>query len=583
MIEGKGSSAKRNVSMLALAVILILSGADAFSADAEKPAAPKEQSAEGAAQDMIDMKVPLFSERFASIPLAIVNDDPITLGDFKESIGMMHTDMKEGRAAGKKDYAALLNRLITVKLILQEAGNIGLDELPEVKQSIDAYSRIALLELFQKKKIENLKPDENEVDKIYKAIVREYGMLSVLFQNETAARNAEAQIKGGANLDEVLSKALKDGAAKGEKEVRYYKSAELLPQVAKALSGMKSGDLGPVIQVGTGFAVFKLEDIRYPENPQAREQARQEVIKAERVKVMEAYNKQLAKKYVKLKKAVFDSVNYEKGNLEKWGRDKRAVAEIKGDKPLTVAELTEALAKRFYHGVESAKSQKKMNEKKIEVLQELFAKRIFRLEAIRLGIDKSGEYKTMIKEYGNSVLFGTFVDRVIVPDIKLSNDELKAYYDKHTAEFSFPEMIRIRALPFGKMEDAANALEKLRKGTDFQWLSGNAEGRIDKGDAELLNLEKNLLVVTDLPVDISKAVEGAKPDDARIYSGKDGNFYVLYIQELVPAKPEQFVDVRERIAGIIYKEKLGKAVEDWADKLRKASDVKVYATGFSKN
>ncbi len=573
---------KKDMLPLVLAAVLIV-GMAAYAASDEKSVLPEQQIAEAEGQDMVTLKVPLFSAKFASMPVAVVNGDPITLEDFKDSIGSMHSDVKEGKTAAGKNYPALLNRLITVKLILQEARNIGLDELPEVKDAIASYSRITLLELFQKNKVKDVKPDEKVLDKIYKQMVKEYKVKSALFDKEEDARNVEGQVGSGGNFDELIDKAVSAGVLKVRNESQFFKSKDMLPQVSKVLSEMKEGAISPVIQVGPGFAIFRLDEVRYPDDPAAMAQARQQAVRIERVKAMEAYNKTLAKKYVKVKKSAFDSLNYEKGNIEKLLKDKRGIADIKGDKPVTVGELTEALAMKFYHGVESAKSLKKMNDKKAEIAQEVFAKRVYRLEAVRQGIDKSEEFGNMVKDYRDSVIFGAFIQKVIVPDIKLSNDELKEYYAKHVSEFSFPEMMRIRALAFGKKEDANIALEKLRKGTDFQWLSDNAEGRIEKGADEFSRLGSDLLIVSELPEDIRRSVEGAKAEDSRLYNGKGGYIYVLYIKEKVPASPQPFDEVKEAIAGRIYNEKLGKAVEEWADKLRKASDVTVYVTGFPKN
>ena len=42
-------------------------------------------------------------------------------------------------------------------------------------------------------------------------------------------------------------------------------------------------------------------------------------------------------------------------------------------------------------------------------------KRVFRKEALRLGLEKTESYKNKVQEYEASVLFGAFVNKVIVP------------------------------------------------------------------------------------------------------------------------------------------------------------------------
>ena len=175
------------------------------------------------------------------------------------------------------------------------------------------------------------------------------------------------------------------------------------------------------------------------------------------------------------------------------------------------------------------------------------------------------------------MIFGAFIQKVVVPDIKLKEEELKTYYNEHVIEYTMPEMMKINSIVFTKREFAERALEKLRKGTDFQWLVKNAEGQIDKSDSkDTLNFEGKILTTKDLPEGVRKSVSGARPGDYRLYESPGSYFYVLAIQDVIPAKPQPFEEAKKKIAKIIFDNKLKKSVEEWADKLRAVSDVKVY-------
>jgi hypothetical protein len=175
------------------------------------------------------------------------------------------------------------------------------------------------------------------------------------------------------------------------------------------------------------------------------------------------------------------------------------------------------------------------------------------------------------------VIFGAFIQKVVVPDIKLKKEELKTYYDDHIKEYTTPEMMKINSVVFAKREFAEEALEKLRKGTDFQWLAENAGGQIDKRNSkDVLNFEGKFLAIKHLPEGVRKSVSGAKPGDFRLYESPEGYFYALAIQDVIPAKPQPYAETREAIAKILYNEKLNKAVEEWAEKLGAVSEVKVY-------
>ena len=174
------------------------------------------------------------------------------------------------------------------------------------------------------------------------------------------------------------------------------------------------------------------------------------------------------------------------------------------------------------------------------------------------------------------MVFGAFVRKAVVPDVKITDDELRAYHSEHIAEYTTPEMMRIDGLAFGKRADAESAIEKLRKGTEFQWLSANAEGQADKNSKGLLRFEGKLLTTKDLPEGVQKAVSGGRSGDARLYADPKGYFYVLLLRDVLPAKPKPFEEARPEVTQKVFDQKLKKAMDDWTNKLRAASDIKIY-------
>jgi hypothetical protein len=137
-------------------------------------------------------------------------------------------------------------------------------------------------------------------------------------------------------------------------------------------------------------------------------------------------------------------------------------------------------------------------------------------------------------------------------------------------------MIKFNSLAFLRREDAEGAIERLRKGTDFQWLKANAEGQVEKTAQDLLDFEGKPLMTKELPEDMQKVLSGIRAGDFKLYGSSGGYFYVLAVQDVAPSKPKPFNEVRQEIAMKVFNEKLKKAVEDFADKLRALSDVKIF-------
>ena len=515
--------------------------------------------------------------------LAIVNDDPITMGEFNRALSAIHSEKEEERQTGRIDYKAILDRLITLRLVRQEALNIGLNELPEVKEMVQNYGRQTLVGLLRGEYVKGISADEEEVDRLYKEAVREFKLKSVRFEKKEEAVKIEEEIKSKGNFDDIVNRVSADKTGRGNVEGVYFKGEDLLPQVIDAASKMEIGSISPVIEIKEGFIIFKLEDTRLPENLAAKDTARKQALEYKRQKALEEYKDSLIKKYARINEEVLEGIDYDLSieEIDKLLKDTRVVAEIEGEQPITVGELTEALKDKYYHGVESAVKRKKLNDKKRLLLYDnMLQKRVFMKEALKQDIDKSPVYKSMVKEYESSVLFNTFIGKVIAPDIKADAEMLEKYYKEHIADYSSPEMMRINSIVFLNRDDAEGALEKLKKGTDFKWLIANAGGQVDKDAKGLIPFQGTVIATGDLDEDLRKAISGAESGDVRLYTSPEKYYYVLYIQDVFPSKPLPLEELKEGIREKVIREKLNKAIEDWEKKLREVYEVKVYATEF---
>ncbi len=522
-----------------------------------------------------EQKLPLVKGKTV---VAMVNDEPITLEEFKEELAALNKGKAEKEMADKKGEAELLRRLVNSRLMVQEGRRIGLDDLPDAKSLVDVFSKVTLREMLVERHLKNVKADEKGVERLYRELIGEWKINSILIEKEEEAKKVEEELKAGENFDELVKKLIEKGTAKGGEEKTYLKKKDLNPEVSEALSKMEVGSVSPIIPLKNGFVILKVEDIRYPDNPETKERAKEQGLALEKGKALKEYIRTLMKKYSVTHQKVLDSIDYEskEPGFEALLKDKRVVAEIKGEKPITVGEMTEQLRQQFYHGVNRAIESKRVNSAKVSTLEEMVYKRVLRKEALRLGIDKTKEYKNKVINYERSVVFGAFVQRAIVPDVQIKEEDIKHYYNEHIKEFTYPEMVKVRSLAFGKRGDAEDVIEKLRKGVDFQWLMGNAEGQLDKNTAGLIYLEGSAVATKSLPEGMQKALSGVRSGDLRLYASPEGHFYVLSITEVVPSKPQPYEETREMIAKRVFDEKLGKAVEAWAEKLRAVSDVKIY-------
>jgi len=510
--------------------------------------------------------------------VALVNGEPITLDELNDELTMLHQGVKGREKVGKEQISNLLRRLINTRLIVQEGRRMGLDELKELKERVDVFAKVTLRDELIERQIKDIKPDEKVVEELYKESIKEWKIKAILFEKEEDAKNMEGLLREGKDFDETLKKFLTDKKGKGNEEGIYQKNKELQPEIAEALSKMQVGSTSPVLRIKVGVVIFKLEDIRFPEDLKIRKEVELEVLRQRQTETFLKYDKTLKAKYVRINQELLKSLDFEskEPGFEKLLKDRRVLAEVKGEKPITVGEFTEYLKQQLFHGVEKAVESKRLNKRKDTVLDEMLQKRVLRKEALRLGIDKTETYKNKVKEEENGLIFGAFVKKAVAPEIKIKEEVVKTYYEQHIKEYTYPEMMKIDGLVFLKRDDAEKALTSLRQGTEYQWLKANAEGQVDKSRSGVLDFDGNLLTTKDLPEEVQKAVSGAKSGDFRLYESPKKYFYVLSIQEVIPPQPQPYSEAREKIANKIYGEKIIKAIEEYADKIRAVSEVKVY-------
>ncbi len=543
---------------------------------ATKPAT--EAKAPKSEEVTIRLNAPLFSPLFAKVPLAMVNDEAITVEDLKKTMGTIHEGMTEGKAVPKTNFPVLLKRLINSLLIIQEARTMELDKLEEIKTSVDDYSKKQLRELLLKEQVKGVKAGPKEVEKSYRERTTEWRLKSLIVDKLEDAKKVEVALKAGKKFDDLFDRNIKEGVAKeGGKSDIFLTREVIAPPMLVVLTKMKVGEISKMTPLDKGYLFYRVEEKRTKDNEAVKEQVVQELDAKARIAALEAFQESLIKKYV-TKKKLFDKFDFEnkKVKFETFLKDKRAVADIKGEKPVTVADMAEAIAQKFYHGVERAAESKKINKEKKAILHELLGNIVFDKEAKARKIDESDEYRNKVRSYSNSLLFGTFVTKVIRTEITVTKDELMAYHKIHAGDYTSTEAYKLDAIAFDTPQKAEEAALKLRQGADFKWYKANADGRVSIAKSFESIFTGDAIAKPNLPEPLQQALTGSASGDFRVFV--DGGLgYVISVVELAPARTLNYEEVEDAIKEAVFYEKLNKGVETWGDKLKSTSDVKIYA------
>lgn len=569
----------------------ILAASPAFAVEGPPAAAAKTaaKDAEGAAPEVAYahvrkgadvVKLPLFSPEAAATPIAQIDDDVVRLRELTEALSALHEAPRApGEKPGKKDFGPILERLIDAHLLVREGRQMGIGELPEVMQAVAELKEATARQMLQERALKGVAADPSEIERIYRDGVREWKVRSVLVAKEADAKWMRAQLKAGGSYDALAKKLVAEKKAQGGEQGGFLPRAKMLPEVLAALQKLNVGGVSPPVKLKDGFAVVKVEDVRYPEDPQARRQAEKAALSRRQKEALQKYYDALLKKYARIDAALLRKIDLEakKPGLEALEKDQRVLAKIEGAQPITVGELTKEIEGSFYHGVESAAKEKRLNREKPAVFDALLSRRIVPLEARARKIPESAEFKERVEDLTSRLVFSKFIEKAIAPGVKVSEEDLKEYYERHKADFSYPAFYKLDALVFASVKDAQSAVDRLRSGTDWKWLNANAEGQVPESKRTVL-LDGSTVSERTLPAEMVKALAGAKKGDYRLYAAASTEYAAIHVADVIASREQPFAEVRGEIGQKAFTSKLEEAIKTWAGKLRKASKVTVFIT-----
>ena len=339
------------------------------------------------------------------------------------------------------------------------------------------------------------------------------------------------------------------------------------PALSAAFLGKEVGSVTPVIKALDRFFVFKLTGVSYSEDPDARRRATKKALILKREKVLREYTDQLIEKYVSVDQEVFATIGT--SGFTDVEKDSRVLAEIADEYPVLVIDLSRYLKGKFYHGENTSGYGKALQSGFDTVLRDVLEERVYRREARETGIDETDYYRGLVADFENSLVFGTYLEKFLVPQVDVSEEEIKAFYEKRSDEFLLPRKIELDSLTFTEKRNAQKALEGLKRSADFKWLSSNVKGLKEDGVA------REELILDTLPQELQTLLAEVQPGDTGLYEPGGDIFKVFVVRAVPPRKVKPLDQVRSRITKELFGKRLSQVIEDLAAELREISEITI--------
>jgi len=529
----------------------------------------------GPVRTYVHVQVPMFSPLFDSTPLADVEGEVVTLRDLTNALAgsqSSHSDVAKKNEGG--DYTAVLERLIDTRLMLVEALAMELDEDPQVQQALADFETGTLRAMVRREVLKGVEADPAEIERIYQDLTKRWKVRSALFDVEADAKAFRTAVAGG-SFDEVLDQWVADEKAKGGAPAEELDAAAMLPQVFEAVAALEPGNYSPPVRVPTGFAVIHLEEITHPDDDGARNEAQRGALELAQGKALRAHYDTLVAKYVQIDERAVRRLNLAVSDKKfaALSESKRVLATIEGEAPLTVGDLADAVGKKYFHGIAPAVRDKKINGEKFPMLERLLAERLFAKQAEVDRLRETDLFRNRSRDNRIATIVSVFIQRVVAPEIEVTEGQIKEYYEAHLADYSYPAFVRLRSLGFSSEAAARDALQAAQSETDWDWLVDNADGQTT--DDRSLPEDGKTLAVSGLDPELAAALSDLAAGAVRLYQ-RGGVYYIVQVVDYAPSKPQPYEQVREPISKIVLNDNLNEALTTWVAKLRKGYKIRRY-------
>jgi peptidyl-prolyl cis-trans isomerase C len=495
--------------------------------------------------------------------LAVVDGEPITEENLKYSLQITHR-REDLSSAGVLNLTQYVQNMVDDRLIIDEARRISMDQYPEVKQAIQAYIlRESVVRLHDEEIVKKVSVSENDVVTYYKKNYEQFALGLIEAESEEEATDILEQLKRGENFKELAQKYSIHISKKDGGEI-VLKRNSMPTYIVEAVLNLRPGELSDVIKIADKYYIVKLIDSKEAPDEEF-EKVRGSIEKAIRKqKEEERSNEYLRylreRAAIKIDRELLSAINLggKSEEIEKWSKDKRPLAEVNG---------SVLMVKDFIAMV--TPSTRKSTE---DILNSWIDRKLVDHEALSRHYENSPDLNKMIYRYEDQLLKNTFIRRIIIPRVIISDETLEDYYSKHQNSFIKPATYRIQQITVKTMDEAGDVLSNLQDGADFSWVAK----RRSTDPAGSKGGDVGWLTEAELPEPLREIIVTLKPGDISPVIKIDSQYRIIRLREKTEEDVEEFIKVKGDVYRACYAEQIDNLYNEYVNTLKKEAKIEIY-------
>ncbi len=511
-------------------------------------------------------------KRLDDTVLASVNGEAVTVRDLEESFESSHQG-HTALLAGAGGVREFLEKIIDKQLLIQEAQRIGLDNDPAIRQAVNTLvARRARDQLYKDEVARAQHIPEKAIQGAYEQMTQISRVRHILTYTREDALGAIARIRGGEAFGTVAAEVSVSATAGKGGDLGFVAWGQLDPQLEAVVEGMQSGDLQGPIETNQGWNVLLVEERRpWTERPElSKQSSRIKMILSQRAmsrRSHEYYNELRQKWNVQ----VFDEL-LSKQNLlavdQAWPDDEAARVMIvakAGDRTISLADIKVRLNQEALKNLPWSFALRQVQD----ILDEAIFASLLEQEALRRGYAEKPDIAREARKLENELLLDRLVGTVIYPRVRVTEEEIKAFYEANPKSFTEPEAARLAVILLESGQDAEAVLQEVRGGSDFSILAR----RLSKDPITAqVGGELGWVPKGSLDPALEAVAFSLKVGETGVAKNEKAS-YVLRLEDHRPARIQDFALVRDKARELLVTQRRREEVNQWIARLRERSEI----------
>jgi peptidyl-prolyl cis-trans isomerase C len=212
-------------------------------------------------------------------------------------------------------------------------------------------------------------------------------------------------------------------------------------------------------------------------------------------------------------------------------------------------------------------------------LNEIINKEMLHQEAVKKGLDKTPDFQKKLEEFKKLTLVTALFEKEIMAKAKVTDQEVKAYYDKHKEEFIPTTQIKASHILVKTEDEARKVLARLKKGEKFGDIAKAVS--VDTGSAknggDLGYFSKGQMVP-----EFEKAAASLKVGDISVPVHTQFGYHIIKVTDKKKGAPIEFEKIKDMISQRLSGEKQKDAFDQYIAELKKNYKVEINKDSIAK-